>query len=105
MAGATRLVGKPSEQGTDDEDVRRERVACVTGERGRESRSARVPVVASADSWERNNPSALDRFDVAAARRSLLQCLVNPVRVIIVPVRAIADDLMDLTPPCPLQRP
>ena len=57
-------------------------------ERPRESRSACVPVVESADSWERNNPSALDRFYVAAARRSLLQCLVNPVFVIIAPVRA-----------------
>jgi len=54
----------------------------------RESRSACVVVVESADSWERNNPSALDRFDVAAPRRSLLQCLVDSVLVIVIPVRA-----------------
>ena len=52
-------------------------------ERPRESRSACVPVVKSTDSRKRNDPTALDRFDLATVRRSLIERLVNPILVII----------------------
>ncbi len=47
-----------------------------------ELRNACVAVVEPTDSRKRNNSTALDRFDLATMRRTLIEGLVNAVVVI-----------------------